>query len=299
MTNQSCNHILLVEPDGFHSNPQTMETNTYQSENPDDLNPIRKAALEEHIEFRNKILSAGISVTIAKGSPDTPDDIFAGNCYSTHQDGTAFIYSMMAPNRRLEKKPHLTGLIGSMYENVVDLSEYEDKGIFLEGTSSMIMDRVNKVLYSSLSARTNEDMVKKWADQMGYEPVVFHSTNHLGKSVYHTDLIIYIGTDVAGVVSGCIDDEFVKPVLNKLEKTHDVVQFSKDQLIQMVGNSLEVRNMHDEKCLIMSDTAFEALNDKQLSTLQKYFDDRIIHTNMKTIEKYGGGSARCQILELF
>lgn len=299
MTLQSCNHILLVEPDDFHSNPQTMETNTYQSENPDELSPVRQGALQEHIEFRNKILSAGIAVTIAKGSKDTPDDIFAGNCYSTHQDGTAYIYSMMAPNRRLEKKPHLTDLIGKMYDNVVDLSEYEEQGIFLEGTSSMIMDRVNRVLYSSLSARTNEDMVKKWADKMGYEPVIFHSTNHLGKSVYHTDLIIYIGTDVAGVVSGCIDDEFVKPVLNKLEKTHDVVQFRKEQLIQMVGNSLEVRNKDDEKCLIMSDTAFEALDDKQLSTLEKYFGDRILHTPMKTIEKYGGGSARCQILELF
>lgn len=298
MAVQSCNHILLVEPQDFFSNPQTVATNPYQDTREADHDAIKKRAVMEHQDYRNQIIEAGIAVTIAKGQSGTPDDIFGGNCYSTHQDGTAYVYSMMAPNRREEKRPYLTNLVTRGYNNIVDYTPYEDQDLFLEGTGSMVMDHVNRVVYSSLSPRTNPEMVKKWAAEMDYEPVLFHSTNHVGASVYHTDLILYIGSEMAGFVSGCVDDEYKKPVLDKLSKTHDVVEFDREQLIQMVGNSLEVRNNNDEKCLIMSDTAYKALNNKQHDKISSYYKT-IIHPDIKTIEQYGGGSARCLILELF
>lgn len=295
---QSCNHILLVEPEDFASNPQTRGTNPYQHENPDDLGGIRAKAIIEHQNFRNEIIATGIAVTTTKSQKGTPDEIFGGNCYSTHQDGTAIIYSMMAENRRAEKRPPLTNLVIRGYDQIIDYSEQEEQARFLEGTGSMVMDHINNICYASLSDRTHEDMVNEWCATMGYTPIIFHSTNHLNESVYHTDLILYIGTTMAGFVSGCVDDADKERVLTSLQKTHDVVEFTKEQLIQMVGNCLEVRNHHDEACLICSDQAYNAWTDDQRTIINKHYKT-IIHPDIQTIEKYGGGSARCLILELF
>ncbi len=298
MINQSCDHILLVEPESFFSNPETMETNPYQAQNPENLKEINQKAIAEHRAYRDAIINAGIAVTCMKGKKGTPDDIFGGNCYSTHADGTAYIYSMMAENRRQEKRPYMTDIITRGYETIIDYSALEQDNRFLEGTGSMVMDHVNRVVYATLSKRTNEDLVKQWCKEQGYEPVIFHCTDPYGKSVYHTDLVLYIGTEVAGFVSGCVDEEFKKPVLDRLSKTHDVVEFDKDQLLKMVGNSLEVRNFDNDRYLIMSDTAYKGMRDDQRTRLEPYFKD-IIHPDISTIEEYGGGSARCLILEMF
>jgi hypothetical protein len=56
--------------------------------------------------------------------------------------------------------------------------------------------------------------------------------------------------------------------------------------------------MNEEYFLIMSSRAFKAYTEEQKTVLATYYKE-IIHTDLKTIEKYGGGSARCMLNELF
>ena len=48
----------------------------------------------------------------------------------------------------------------------------------------------------------------------------------------------------------------------------------------------------------MSSRARNALHERQEEFLLRYFKE-IIHADLSTIEKYGGGSVRCMLAEIF
>ena len=68
-------------------------------------------------------------------------------------------------------------------------------------------------------------------------------------------------------------------------------------MFSFAGNMLEVKGKDDEVYLVMSSSAFISLSDSQKLVIEKHAE--IIHSSLHTIEKYGGGSARCMMAELF
>jgi hypothetical protein len=205
---------------------------------------------------------------------------------------------MKAKNRRLEKTSEMINFLKSEYELVDDLSDFENKEMFLEATSSMVFDRVNKVVFSGLSPRTNKDLLQKWCSDHGYELVVFETLSHKGSEIYHTDVFMYAGQKVIGICFDVILPEYRDMVRSKVGRYHDVFEIYENQIQDFCGNALEAKNLNEEYFLIMSSRAFEAYTEEQKSILATYYKD-IIHTDLKTIEKYGGGSARCMLNELF
>ena len=208
------------------------------------------------------------------------------------------IFSMMAPNRRLEKKPEMIEFLKETYELTNDMSHLEEEGIFLESTSSMVFDRSNKCVYAGISPRTNKDQLQKWCSQNNFELVMFETESHSGSAIYHTDVLMYIGTDIIGICFEVIKPEYREMVKEKVQRFHDVLELSNNQILNFCGNAIEARNIKDELFLIISTTAFNALNQNQINTLLENYKD-IIHADIPTIEKYGGGSARCMLTELF
>lgn len=300
---QSTGHIMMMEPRGFYSNPETMETNTYQAENPPNTDSIQALAVAEFRTLRDRIVEAGIAVTTVLGHPDSPDDIFCNNWVSTQQtkDGTATLvyYPMLAPNRRIERRPEVMGLLEARYPIALDLSAEEKNGKFLESTGALWMDRLNFVAYSSLSARADTDLARDWCDKMGFEYAPFHTKNHAGKPVYHSDVMMFIGTGYVGICLECILPEDRAAIRAKLEATgREIIAISMDQLRQFCGNSLELIGTNGELKLVMSGNAYRAYTDAQKETFLKYVSE-IVYSDIPTIEKYGGGSARCMLLELF
>ncbi len=294
---QSTNHIMMMEPVGFHSNPETMETNTYQADDPSDIHSVQQKAAAEFRRFRDLLIEKGIIVTSVIGQKESPDDIFCNNWVATFGDKTLGYYPMLAPNRQIERRPDVMGFLESMYDIAFDFSSLEKEGLYLESTGAHWLDRVNKIAYFSISPRCDEKMAKMFCDKMGYEAVMFRTRNHAGKPVYHTDVMMYIGTSYAGICSGCILEEDRKRVIDSLSAHREVVDLSMDQLKAFCGNSLELIGLHGEKKLIMSSAAHSALAEDQKATLLKYVSE-IVHADISTIEKYGGGSARCMLLEL-
>jgi len=301
---QSAAHVMVMEPAGFHSNPETRESNSYQHDDPDNVNVVQAAAAEEFRVYRDKLVSENIAVTTVMGRAESPDDVFCNNWVSTHRDadgnGQIVLYPMLAPNRRLERRADMLALLGKMYDTALDLSAAEAQGIALEATGCLAMDRVNRVAYMTRSARMDEGLAKRFAETMGYELVMFNTMNHAGKPVYHTDVMLYFGTGYAGICLDAIVPEDRARVEERLRDggKRELVEISMDQLRSFCGNSLQLIDADGKPVLAMSSAAHAAYTESQKATLLKCVD-RIIHSDLGTIEKYGGGSARCMLLEMF
>jgi hypothetical protein len=299
MKNQSTSHLFMIEPEVFHSNEQTLASNHYQSENDDalSLDEIKKRALLEFDNLKSEIEKNDLKVTSMKGIEECPDHIFP-NWFITFDDLTVQLFSMKAENRRLEKTPEMVDFLKEKYDLAGDLSSFEEKDMFLEATSSMVFDRVNRVVYAGLSPRTNKELTEKWCANNNYELVLFETASHQGPPIYHTDVFMYVGQKVIGICLDVILPEYRELVRSKVSKYHDVFEINKDQILDFCGNALEARNAQDQYFLIMSSRAFNAYSEDQKIILSKYYK-KIIHSDLTTIEKFGGGSARCMLNELF
>ena len=298
MHQQSTSHLFMIEPVDFYANEQTAFTNHYQKEVCDETaDDIAEKALAEFHCLKKSIEQRGIKVTALLGSRDCPDHIFP-NWFMTFDDKTMQIFSMMAPNRREEKKSHMIQHLTETYELTDDMSDLEDKEIFLESTSSMVFDRVNRIVYGGISPRTNAVQLILWCRNNNYELVLFETESHRGSPIYHTDVLMYVGTDIIGICLDVIKSEHRDFVKEKVNAHHKVIELTPEQIQNFCGNAIEAKNNNNELFLIISSTAFNALNQDQKEQLLKSYKD-IIHSDIPTIEKYGGGSARCMLTELF
>lgn len=295
---QSTRHILLIEPVDFFGNPETMETNVYQAHEEQDHAAIQKKALEEFRSFRNMLTENGVHLTILRGEKNRPDQIFP-NWLSTHQGQGMILYPMYNQSRRDERSADMIEVLSKTYPIIHDFRDWENDGLIIESTGSMVMDHVNRKVYAGLSKRTTKEAVEKWCDIMGYKPIIFETESHLqGMPIYHTDLVIYIGTELAVVASEVLKKEDRDRVVASLEEDREVLHLTRDQQESFCGNSLEVLGEGNQRMLVMSSTAYNALTADQLAVMNKHFA-KVLHSPLPTIEMYGGGSARCLMAELF
>ncbi|MCB9990761.1 MAG: hypothetical protein H6867_05210 [Rhodospirillales bacterium] len=294
---QSTGHLLLIEPEVFYANPETMDTNVYQAEEDETQDAIFKRALAEFRGFRDMLVENRVAVTTVRGETGCPDHLFP-NWISTHTGKQMIVYPMLNDNRRKERSPAMMSFFESLYETAFDFTSFENESKFLESTGSLCIDRVNGVAYAALSGRTTEEMVRLWSEKTGYDVVIFETESHTGKPVYHTDLVMWIGTEVAAICADCIKEKYRADVLARLRQTHEVIELSLDELKAFCGNSLEILNADGDRMLVMSEMAYHGLAEAQKEKYRQFFT-KLLYAPIPTIEKYGGGSARCLIMELF
>ena len=206
---QTTDTVLMVAPVSARSNPQTSDDNLFQV----DLNkkPSDKEKELIKVEFNNYVdllKQAGVNVVVfePEDSLDTPDAHFPNNWFSTHRDGTCILYPMMAENRRLERRPEIIEYLTDRYNNIIDLTNYENSGKFLEATGSMVLDRVNRISYAALSNRTDMSLLKEWARTLDYKLVTFTAFEGNGQPIYHTNVMASIGIKFAYICLEAIED---------------------------------------------------------------------------------------------
>jgi len=303
---QSTNTVVMIRPIIFSRNEQTAVNNYFQQVDTLGFGDSPIAALREFDGLANKMKLNGINVVVWQDNPEpqTPDALFPNNWVSFHEDNSVFLYPMFAPNRRLERLSNLPERMekeGFQINQIVDISDLENSGKFLEGTGSLVLDRVNKLAYACLSERTHSDALDIWCAKSGYEVVrfhAFHDANGARMPVYHTNVIMSICSELAIICLESIDDhDERKMVKSSLEQFRQVVEISQEQVNAFAGNMLEVKNSNGEKFLVMSERAFNNLLPAQLSIIEHKL--QIIHSPLETIENLGGGSARCMIAEVF
>ena len=298
MSSQSTRHIIMVEPADFQSNPQTLDTNSFQEEQPPNLTAVQESAVHEFRLFRDELVAKGVFVTTIHGQKGCPDEVFCNNWVSTHGDGKFITYPLLATNRAKERRPDVLEFLGGTYPKHIDLSHHEKEHKFLESTGSIVMDRVGQVAYAAISERTNPDVLAEWQKMLDVELVTFRTHDHTGQPIYHTNVMMFIGSGYAGICLSSIHRDDRERVANKLAETHEIIDLELNQLLHFCGNSLEVLGADDKPYLAMSSAAWQGFYPAQIKTIEKYTSG-VIHSEISTIEAYGGGSARCMLLEVF
>ena len=304
---QTTNTILMIRPINFRKNEQTAVNNYFQEDLDLKNAEINKKAQEEFDGFVFKLKSFGVEVVVVSdtNTSDTPDSIFPNNWISFHSDGTVGLYPMFAENRRLERRDDILNELEKndfLIENVVDYTSAEEEELFLEGTGSIILDRVNKKAYCALSARADEDLFIEFCEDFEYTPVVFNANQTVKgdrESIYHTNVMMCIAETFAVICLASIDDKSErKNVLKHLkEDGKQVIDITEAQMHSFAGNMLQVRGENDELFLVMSKAAHDCLTESQVSKINNHC--KIISSSLETIETCGGGSARCMMAEVF
>ncbi|MDO1447178.1 arginine deiminase-related protein [Rhodocytophaga aerolata] len=300
---QTTSHILMIRPVRFAFNEQTAESNAFQNpESPKAAATVQEKALLEFDRMVEGLRNFGIDVTVVEDTPEphTPDAIFPNNWVSFHQDGSVCLYPMFAANRRLERREEIIESLKRKFrvERTLDFSTYERNNLFLEGTGSMVLDRVNKIAYACLSPRTSIEVLQDFAQKLGYRLVSFTATDEKGKQIYHTNVLMSIADRFAVVCLDTIADANERElVLQSLQESgKEIVEISIDQMKRFAGNMLQLKNKQGEAVLVMSTQAYRSLMPGQLKILEKY--NHMFYSDLSTIESNGGGSARCMIAEV-
>jgi hypothetical protein len=297
---QTTNNLLMIRPVDFKFNEQTASNNMFQQDS-DETN-VQQNALQEFDSFVLALRKNGVNVTVINDTlqPETPDSIFPNNWISLHEDGTVVLYPMFSENRRLERRQDILEELSNklIVSHVIDLSDYENKNLFLEGTGSLVLDRKAKIAYACRSLRTSEDVIEDFCAQTGYTYLLFNALDGTGFPIYHTNVMMCIAEEFAVICLDAISDLNQRDeVVNSLRNNgKTVMDITIDQMNQFAGNMLQVKNDKNEPLLVMSEQAFNALTKEQIDFLETY--NKIVTAPLDTIEKHGGGSARCMLAEI-
>ncbi|MDG1285710.1 MAG: arginine deiminase-related protein [Flavobacteriaceae bacterium] len=301
------NTVLMIRPVQFRMNEQTAVNNFYQKNSDTLPETVNAKATQEFDSMVEKLRNANIQVIVIQDTKefDTPDSIFPNNWISFHKNGTIGLYPMFAKNRRLERKDSILEAVeaeGFVIETVVDYTEAETDGFYLEGTGSILLDRENHKAYCALSARADEELFIEFCEDFEYTPVVFsayQTVNDKRELIYHTNVMMCLGTTFAVVCLASIDDK--KERKNLLKHLHQdgkkIIEISEDQVNNFAGNMLQLKGTNNRSYLVMSQSALDSLRPSQVQLLEAHAT--ILSSPLDTIETCGGGSARCMMAEVF
>jgi len=303
---QTTDTLLMVSPDDFGFNEETAKSNAFQNE----MSASKEDVMREFNSMVETLRMNSVRVLVMPSRTDarTPDAVFPNNWFSVHaterpEEKKLVLYPMLAENRRLEiQTDNLIGILkreGIKVSQTVDLSSYVNEYMFLEGTGSIILDRVNKIAYVALSPRSSPAMIDIFAERMGYKPLTFSSFDKNKQLIYHTNVMMSVGSNFAVVSLDSISDATERDALsNQLRTTNkEIVPITLEQVANMAGNILEVKSTDGQAKIVMSETAYNAFTPAQRLTLSRY--GHLVPVNIKTIETVGGGSARCMLAEIF
>jgi hypothetical protein len=296
---------MMIRPAAFDYNPQTADSNRMQVERDPSTAEVAGLALSEFDTAVMVLRSAGVRVCVVADEPvpPKPDAIFPNNWVSWHADGTVVLYPMQAPNRRLERRPELLEGIAERCRyriaRVLDLSPFEEQGRYLEGTGSLVLDHVGRQAFACRSIRTDERLVRRWADQLGYTPVVFDAVDATGVAYYHTNVMLSIGQQLAVVASEALAPRDRERVLSALAAgSRDVIEIDRAAVAAFAGNMLELLSLDGHRVYALSARVEDALPKAAWDRLVAG-TDQLLPLAIPTIERLSGGSVRCMLAEVF
>jgi hypothetical protein len=301
---QITNHLLMVRPVSFGYNEETATNNAFQVNDPSlDPQQIREQAVLEFESFVHRLRDAGVNVHVVEDSrsPVKPDAVFPNNWVTFHEDGRVVTYPMNAPTRRHERREDIIEALGNRFRisQRIHFEGAEAEKRFLEGTGSLILDRPNRIAYACLSPRTDESLLDEFCERMDFRKVAFTAVDGDGKQIYHTNVMMALGETFVVVCLDSVPDADERAhLVQQFENTNkEVIDISLPQMMQFAGNMLQVASQDGQSYLVMSEQAYESLTTEQVDAIKRH--TKPLHSPLYTIERYGGGSARCMMAEVF
>ncbi len=306
---QTASRVLMIRPTGFGRDDEAAQTNTFMQTPTETVEYVRERAMAEFDALSTALLDAGVDVLVIEDELQLPDSVFPNNWISYHQpieqagvvNPMIVTYPMLTESRRKERRAEILDSVAKFTDSSpdhLDLSVLESEDEILEGTGSLVLDRVNNIAYACLSGRTTEPALDAWSDETGYQTIRFYSADSDGNPVYHTNVILSIGSKLVVVCLESITDPDEYELVEYSLKTSGraLMQISQDQVSHFCGNILELQNAEGSSVFAMSQTAYEHFTDAQRLQIQEL--GTIVHIPIPTIEYIAGGSVRCMIAEL-
>ena len=298
--------ILMIRPVAFRMNEETVANNYFQKQIQIEEGDINSKAQAEFDAIVEKLRAVGVNVIVEDDllDLDTPDSIFPNNWVSFHHNGIVGLFPMFAENRRRERREEIINRLeeeGFLVEGFMDYTSAEEAGVFLEGTGSILLDRVHHKAYCALSPRADEELFIEFCEDFEYDPVVFNANQTVDGErlpIYHTNVLMALAENFAVICLDAIDDRSEKKnVLEHLKQSgKEIIEITEAQMHQFAGNMLQVRGK-DHKYMVMSTAALDSLTQEQISAIEKHC--LILSSDLETVESCGGGSARCMMAEVF
>jgi hypothetical protein len=288
----------MIRPWKFCSNPETASDNAFQKISSESIENISFKAKEEFNNAVQILQLNGINVHVFDdfGEKDTPDSVFPNNWFSTHPGGHIAIYPMYSLSRRRERRTDVIEMLKSEYrvQDVIDFSGLENDELYLEGTGAMVLDHINRIAYTAKSNRSNEIILERFCSIFQYEPIAFDTKDENGNSIYHTNVMMGLGTNYVLIcLTMIVEDKRRNEIVNRLKESgREIVELSFEQINNFAGNNLELTNNKGESILAISKRAYDSLDTKQIEIIQKY--SKILPLEIPTIE-LAGGSVRCMM----
>ncbi|MEO5571287.1 MAG: arginine deiminase-related protein [Bacteroidia bacterium] len=301
---QAAQTVLMIRPKFFGFNHQTAGTNIFQNFF-DNQTDVSKKAVMEFDRFVALLQKNKIDVIVINDQDFniTPDAVFPNNWFSTHHDGKVILYPLLAANRRLEVRPEIFKILMYKYNypmpDFKNYTDLENEGLFLEGTGSLVFDHANKIAYANISSRTSRTVIEPVCRLLNYEPVTFYATSSDDDEIYHTNVLLTVAENFAVICAeSIITEKSKKTVVDRLASTgHEIILITYNQVEAFAGNMLQVRNKKGELVTIMSQKAYDCLEEQQLKAISKH--SKILPVSIPVIERVGGGSVRCMMAEIF
>ncbi|MBX3112173.1 MAG: hypothetical protein KF857_09205 [Fimbriimonadaceae bacterium] len=286
----------MVRPASFGWNAETAASNVFQTQNGKASN-----ALAEFDAAVAELESAGVKLVVVDdtATPVKPDAVFPNNWLTTHEDGTVVVYPMLSQIRRRERREDIIDRLNSSFavNRVVDLTRHEDEGRALEGTGSLVLDRVNRLAYMCESSRADIGVAREWCRELEYELVPFRA-NCDGVAVYHTNVCLSVGTDCAVICADWLEPADRERVASQLRQTgHEIVEISDQEARAFCGNVLEVRG--SDGPMLVGSWSLPPKADAALRRRLSPFFTRVVGAPLPTIWSQGGGGIRCMVCEIF
>lgn len=303
MLDQSARCIIMVRPLGFQSNGETANDNDFQNPNDKSHEIIATEACKEFDTMVEQLRSHAIQVHVLQPlAPHlTPDAVFPNNWFSVTHDGRLTLFPMAHKSRRLEVRPDFEHELRDLRLDIretLDLTHFAQSNQYLEGTGSLVLDHPNKIAYMARSIRSNEALAREFCENIRYKLVCFNSIALRENVIYHTNVLLSILSDHIVFCADVVEKVDREPLRKLLESCgRNLIEIDQGQLFAFAANILEVKNIHGNRHIIMSQKAKSAFNDTQIGQLSS--DTNLVISDLSTIEKYGGGSARCMIAEVF
>lgn len=297
--------VLMIEPACFGFNQEAARTNSFQKPlDSSSAQEVQALALQEFHLAVARLQEAGVEVHVIQDTSHSADAVFPNNWFSTHAEGFLLTYPMALPNRRAERKETIIQQLLTTYgyREHLSLERFEEQAppLFLEGTGSLVLDRVNRIAYAARSPRTAPEVLEQFCSLLQYKPVLFNAYGPKQEAIYHTNVMMCIGEDFAAVALEVVEESDRKHLTDALQAGgKEIIALSKEQThFCFAGNMLQLRNKQNEKVLALSQTAFESLSAKQLEQLKRH-NHHLVPLAIPVIERCGGGSVRCMLAEIF
>jgi hypothetical protein len=292
----------MIRPVNFGFNEETAVSNAFQKKQSGKAD-VNVLAQQEFDGMVQTLCVNGVDVIVVDDTvePHKPDAIFPNNWVSFHDDGTVFLYPMQAENRRLERREDIISRLENQFsvKHIIDLSRFELEHKFLEGTGSVVHDRQNKIAYACISPRTDREVLDVFCEQMGYKALTFDAADEKGQAIYHTNVLMCLGSQFAVICLDCISNPHERIIVREslIVTEKKIIEISFEQMNQFAGNMLEVKNKAGETLIVMSQSAYNSLFEDQKNMLKQF--GKLVCADISTIESVGGGSARCMMAEVY